>query len=325
MASKVETMAYANEVPWHGLGNSVSDDLTPAQMLKAAAIDWTVSKRKIFLDAGQEVKGQFALLRDSDDQFLSMVGETWKPVQNEIAMDFFKKYTEAGHMKMETAGSLANGKYVWALARLGMDFKLPGKGNDEVRGYLLLCSPHIRGKAMVIQFTPIRVVCWNTLNFALGSDLKGKAGAFRMPHSQEFNDSVKANAEIALGLAKGQMTEFKEMATLLAKKKAPTDKVEEFFCEVLKFNPKQGKRKPKADGEIREPRMLPKFRAALEHAPGQNIASAAGTWWGALNAVSYVIDHETGRDRSTALRNAWLGHTAGIKQRAVKLAIKNAA
>ena len=29
MAHNVETMAYAGEVPWHGLGTKVIDDLTP--------------------------------------------------------------------------------------------------------------------------------------------------------------------------------------------------------------------------------------------------------------------------------------------------------
>ena len=33
MAHAVETMAYAGEVPWHGLGKQVLPDLTPEQML----------------------------------------------------------------------------------------------------------------------------------------------------------------------------------------------------------------------------------------------------------------------------------------------------
>jgi phage/plasmid-like protein (TIGR03299 family) len=329
MVAAVETMAYAGEVPWHGLGNKVSNKLSPAMMLKAAQLDWTVSKRETAFKTKsgkwEPRTDEFALVRDSDEFRLSNVGLTYKPVQNEEALDFFKKFVVAGKMEMETAGALWGGRYVWALARLGHDFKL-AKG-DEVRGYLLLSQPHVFGKAMVIQFTPIRVVCWNTLTYAIGADLKGKAGAFTMPHSTKFDDSVKKRAEEALGLATHQMDEFKQAATLLAKKKATPKSVEEYFCNVLEFDPKtkQVKAKPTDETKVqREPRMLPQFREALEKAPGQDLSTAKGTWWGALNAVTYVVDHEMGRDRSTALRNAWLGHSAKVKRRAVTLALEEA-
>lgn len=41
MAHEMETMAYAGETPWHGLGVKVESNLTTAEMLKAAQIDWT--------------------------------------------------------------------------------------------------------------------------------------------------------------------------------------------------------------------------------------------------------------------------------------------
>lgn len=332
MVAAVETMAYAGETPWHGLGNKVSNNLTPAQMLKAAKLDWPVEKRELMYATKKgggtpiKVDGKFALVRGTDDRLLSIIGATYKPVQNEVVMDFFKKFVLAGHMKMETAGALHGGQYIWALARLGNDFTL-GK-EDEVRGFLLLSQPHVLGKAMVIQFTPIRVVCWNTLTFALGSDLKGKPGSFRMPHSIAFNDAVKKRAEEALGLSKHQMDEFKQAATLLSKKKAKPEDVESYFCEVLKFDPKTAAKKAKGkkgeEAEIKVPRMLPKLQLALTHAPGAQMPTALGTWWGAANAVTYVVDHELGRDQSASLRTAWLGAKAALKRRAVGLAIKRA-
>ena len=48
MAHEIETMAYAGQVPWHGLGIEVTDDLTPVQMMQAAELDWTVSKRPAY-------------------------------------------------------------------------------------------------------------------------------------------------------------------------------------------------------------------------------------------------------------------------------------
>jgi phage/plasmid-like protein (TIGR03299 family) len=236
-------------------------------------------------------------------------------------MDFFSKFVKAGHMKMETAGSLWEGRYIWGLARIGKDFSI-GKA-DEVRGYVLLCSPHVLGKAMLLQCTPIRVVCWNTLCMALGSSLKGKGNAFRMPHTTEFSDAVKADAELALKLVTEQMVEFKDAATLLSKKKIDDKAAEVFFCDVLQFDPKKAAKKK--NEEIKVPRMLPKFQEALQTAPGAQLAGSAGTLWGALNAVTFVCDHDGGRgERSTELKNAWLGHKSNIKRRALKVALEHA-
>ena len=124
-----------------------------------------------------------------------------------------------------------------------------------------------------------------------------------------------------LGLAVKQTAEFKEVVTLLSKKKMTPKATEDYFCDVLQFDPKKADKKK--DGEAQEPRMLPKFRAALTHAPGQELPSALGTAWGSFNAVTAVIDHETGRgDRSVALKNIWLGHQAGVKRRALDLAVE---
>jgi phage/plasmid-like protein (TIGR03299 family) len=315
MAHKVETMAYANEVPWHGLGNNVAADMTPEQMMVASGTDWTVSKRQVhFPDtAGKliQAKGEFVIARDTDDKVLTTVGSTYTPMQNKDMFDFFKKFTEAGGMTMETAGSLAEGKYVWALARIGKDFKIgTGKGADEIRPYLLIMSPHVHGKALIMQYTPIRVVCWNTLSMALGSDLKGNKHGFKMAHSRKW-EVVKEEAEAVLGLSIKQTDEFKGAATLLAKAKASKDQTEEFFLKVLQMKPDAKK----------TPIALPKFRAALEHAPGSMLTTAKGTWWGALNAVTYVVDHELGKDKETSLRGAWIGNHSKTKRRALELAM----
>ena len=44
MVANVETMAYAGETPWHGIGTQVSEELTPFEMIKSAGLDWNVRK-----------------------------------------------------------------------------------------------------------------------------------------------------------------------------------------------------------------------------------------------------------------------------------------
>jgi phage/plasmid-like protein (TIGR03299 family) len=326
MTAAVETMAWTGEVPWHGLGQEVTNKLSPEEMLVAAGIDWEVEKRKIYFELTNGKMGivpdQYALTRKTDEKVLSVVGRVYKEVQNHDAVSFFKDFTEAGDMTMETMGSLWGGRHIWALARIGKDI-MAGKGkSDELRNYLLMCSSHVQGKANIMQFTSVRVVCWNTLTMALGGNLKGAKDAFRMPHYQPFNDNVKTRAQEALGLAIGQVEEYKTNVDKLVKAKVSTEQVEEYFCEVLQFDPKAEGLAIKADGTVREPYDLPKFRAALTHAPGAKLPTAIGTAWGAYNAVTYVVDHDLGKDRSTALKNIWLGHKSDVKRRAFDLALE---
>src|SRR5688572_17311620 len=97
MTDAVETMAYNKaETPWHGLGNPVHSNMTPDEMLTAAGIKWKVKKEPIFHRSKEgkyeEVDGKFALTRMSDHSVLSIVGATYKPIQNEEAFTFFKRF-----------------------------------------------------------------------------------------------------------------------------------------------------------------------------------------------------------------------------------------
>ena len=169
MAHMVETMAYSGSVPWHGLGVAVSNDLTPTQMMQKAGLDWRVDEVDCFIKTrnGDVKTGQKALVRSTDDRILTTVGENWNPVQNSDAFEFFSEYVMAGDMEMHTAGSLKDGQMVWALAKVKESFEL-FKG-DTVESYLLFSNPHQYGKSIDIRFTPIRVVCNNTLTLSLDS------------------------------------------------------------------------------------------------------------------------------------------------------------
>jgi len=176
MSHEVETMAYAGEVPWHKLGTRVSADLTPRQMMVKAGCDWEVNKVPTYaaMDGVDLIPtGSSALIRSSDNSVLAPnVGENWEPVQNVEAFDFFTEYCLAGDMEMHTAGSLADGKNVWALAKVNESFDV--LGNDQVDSYLLFSNPHQYGKSLNVRFTPIRVVCNNTLTMSLSHKSKNE-------------------------------------------------------------------------------------------------------------------------------------------------------
>ena len=342
MSHEVETMAWAGNKPWHGLGVEVDDDLTPLEMQEAAQLDWTVSKRPSYTldspvwseDVGIiQAENTFHIVRDSDNRILSHCGRDYLPIQNKDVFEFFKRFTEAGHMTMETAGSLKDGGEIWGLAKISEDFELAG--DDLIKGYLLINQPHIVGKSMTVKLTPIRVVCNNTLTMALG---QSGTASFRMPHVKEFGNDVIQAAENALGLSAAAMTEFRDNSIILSKAKAKHSDVLDYVGEIYQptmiaeYRKEQLLRESGKALGMQEPlkEKLNKFPSlvveALEHSPGANLKSAKGTWWGALNAVTYVEDHlRESQTEGNALHSAWFGAAANRKSKALALAMKRAA
>lgn len=302
MSHEIETMAYTNEVPWHGLGFKVDNKQTVDSMMKAAKIDWKVEKQKMYLANGTEVNDNYALVRDSDSRVLDVVGNVYKPAQNADTFKFFKEYVEAGDAYMETAGSLRNGQFVWGLANLNATFKL--KGDDQVKGYLLLMSPHKQGKSLIARFTTVRVVCNNTLTLAL----REGGSEFRMSHRTDFNEAMIEKAKDTLGIARDQMAEFAKTAEKLSKMKFKREEVIEIFAPI--YQPNAAIEDLRNDFETEGSALMKRMMDVLERAPG----AQPDNGWGVLNAVTYYSDHIASRTSDKRLTNAWIGKTANQKE-----------
>ena len=313
MSHEVETMAYAGAVPWHGLGVAVSNDLTPRQMMVKAGLDWSVEKVPTFARVGDEEvpTGVEALIRSSDNKVLTQVGSNWNPVQNEEAFDFFAEYCAAGDMEMHTAGSLKGGQMVWALAKIKESVDI--LGGDQVDSYLLFSNPHMYGKSIDVRFTPIRVVCNNTLTLSLGQQV---ANSCKLNHRSEFNpEKVKE----ALGIAHEKFAKYKEMAEFLSSKKFNAESLIQYYNEVFPRT-YQGKKEVKV---VDFKDLTTNGQAAfsyLETQPGAEFGE--GTWWQALNSVTYLTDHKMGRSTDSRLASAWFGSNQNRKEKAVNKAVE---
>jgi len=311
MAHLVETMAYAGQVPWHGLGERVSNDLSPMQMMQKARVDWSVTKENMYILDGISVPSKKALLRGGDNKVLDIVGDDWEPVQNEEAFNFFNEYCAAGDMEMHTAGSLMDGKIVWVLAKIKESFDvLPG---DQVDNFLLFTNPHRYGQSLNVRMTPIRVVCNNTLQMSLSSKSKNEVS---LNHRRTFDaDLVKQQ----LGIAHQKFDQYKEFAQFLANKKAKSADVIQFVNKVFPHSNTKGR-------DVKDYEDLsPSAKRAMDARQSQPGAEyAEGTWWNALNAVTYLVDHELGRSDDTRITSAWYGYNAKRKLIAVNTAIEMA-
>ena len=311
----VETMAYAGEVPWHKLGVPVSNDLTPVQMMDKAGLNWNVREVESFIefDGKRIATGQKSLVRETDGKILTNVGADWNPVQNETAFEFFNEFVMSGEMEMHTAGSLKGGQMVWALAKVGESFEL--FGDDKIDSYLLFSNPHQYGKSIDVRFTPIRVVCNNTLTFSLSSK---KDNSVKVGHRTQFDpESVKES----LGVAKSQLNTYKDMAEFLGSKRFTTDSLIEYYNTVF---PRTADKR--VQGKALSVETLSRNAKlaydALEQQPGSKYAE--GSWWQAFNSVTYITDHVQGRNADNRLYSSWYGPNQSRKANALKSAVEYA-
>lgn len=308
MAHMVETMAYAGEVPWHGLGVKVNDDLSVEEMIEAAGLNWTVSKQPTFFRVGNEeiATGKYALIRDTDKRFLSNVSDGWEPCQNIDAFSIFEEFVERNELEMHTAGSLKDGQVVWGLAKMKDQFAL---FNDDVtEQYLLLVNPHVFGQGIHVRSTPIRVVCNNTLSFALGRASEVQA---TQNHRAAFDAE---RMKEAIGLTREKLRQYETMASFLASKRYNDEKFKEYLNVVFpNFSKKEEK-------QTELSRNANRAYEIVETQPGAEYGK--GTWWQAFNSVTYLVDHELGRNADTRLQSAWLGVNKDRKNMALEKAVE---
>ena len=302
-------MAYRESkgIPWHGLGVPVSDDMTPMEMMKAANLDWKVSKQPSFVEINGEkvLTGQEALVRETDGKILTNVSGNWKPCQNEDAFEFFNEFVSAGDMVMDTAGSLKDGQMVFAAADVKDGFVLDN--DDEVKGYLLFSNPHVYGKSIDVKFVMTRVVCNNTLSMALTE--RGQP-AVRLSHRNHFNPEM---VKELLGISHNRVEQFQEAAQFLSSKRYSDKAYKLFLSQVFGTSNQEGKILSRTAERALE---------IVDTQPGADMSP--GTWWNAYNSVTYMTDHEMGRSADTRAAASWFGHNAKRKLDALNLAVEMA-
>ena len=312
----VETMAYAGERPWHGLGNRLSPQQSIETWRQQAGMDWQIEESEVRYITGSNNVGvinafpeQKVLYRSDTKAPLAVVSKRFQVVQPSEILEFYRELTACSGFELETAGVLRAGRKFWALARTGQSTSL--KGRDKVDGYLLLATACDGTLATTAQFTSVRVVCNNTLQIALGD----AHGAIKVSHRSQFDpDAVKRQLGITVSAWDGFVARMKA----LCDRPVDPDSVEELLRRVLTYTGPEGKR------SVVNEQALASVRSLYEGGGrGALMASSRGTAWGLLNSITEYVDHHR-RARSDDHRRdaAWFGQGAQIKQRAWGEAMK---
>lgn len=310
MSAYVESMISVGEKPWHGLGTVLDEPPTVQDAILQAGLDWKVELHKVSASADLAVghqsmiiDGSLAICRMFKNEGLiqnvyGIVSKKYEPLQNSEAFEFFQPILDSGHVHLETAGSLKKGEIVWVLAKLDEDIKvgMDIKGDaDMVRPYLLLSMGHNGKRSVKIAFTPIRVVCWNTLSM---SDIDQ---GVMIPHRKGVADTVK---EASFDFAETIQTYkyigkvFKAMNSTVP----PDEKIDKFVHKML----------PMADGiDQRSAELVMRKRENII----ENYGAEVQTVWGLYNAFTGFVDHDirTKNGAEGKLMNAWFGNGAKMK------------
>ncbi len=224
MAANVETMFSVREKLWHGLGIIVKEAPTSADAIRLAGLDWSVVQEPIYTNFNRVVDGYRANVRSSDRKVLGVVSDRYKVVQNVDAFSFTDELLGKG-VRYETAGSLQEGKKVWLLARLPREYIIAG---ERISPYLVFSNTHDGSGSVKVAITPVRVVCNNTLNLALGTAKR----SFSMIHTGNIQDKIQ-EAKDTLFLAEEYMDCLGVEFERLRRQKITDAQVKEYIESLL--------------------------------------------------------------------------------------------
>lgn len=215
----------AKEKAWHGLGQIVDQAQTSEEAIKLAHLDFEVAKFRnhvLWSDIEGSIENidllhdlptpSYSTVRTDTLDVLGTVGKEYEVVQNVEAFNFIDSLVGSGEAIFETAGALGNGETIFITCKLPDTIAMPSFPDDLIEQYLLLRLSHDGSSAVKVVFTPIRVVCNNTLDMAMANkksfvSFKHTANVRnKMDQARKMidlaRDSFKATVESYEGLAK---------------------------------------------------------------------------------------------------------------------------
>jgi phage/plasmid-like protein (TIGR03299 family) len=302
--------------PWHQRDFNLPAHQSVDAWIERTDMNFEICESPVHFNAAQAKSlSQFqsfeekkVLYRSDTGAPLSVVGEKYKVVQPREILEFYRDLTEVSGYTLETAGVIKGGKKIWALASTGQDATL--KRNDQVKSFLLLATACDGSLATTATPTSIRVVCSNTLAFALN----GSASAIKVPHSTQFNaHTVKKQ----LGVAISHWDSFMYQMKLLSERKVKTHESLNYFESVFNSETQTTEQKQN-ERAIKSVQLLFEGKGK-----GALLESSKDTAWGLLNAITEYVDHEKrARNHDFRLDSAWFGQGARLKQRALEVSLE---
>jgi len=310
---------------WHGLGKAFSDLNNLDTMAAESGLDYIVQRSKVRFATGPiatdgtglvEWPEQHVIFRTDSQAPLAIVSAKFNVHHQPkealaLMMDRAKKIGAT----MSTAMALKGGRIIVATAKTSAEHNVSnGKGGDDlVRSHINFGSSFDGSMRTIEFFSDTRIVCWNTLQAALGEEGVTK---IKTSHRTQYNQS---KSDLALNL--DSFAERMKLADEMARYSIDPVAVQDYFSRV--YCDGKTVEEMNEDEETRKQveRMLRRVIPSYTSSPGASLPTANGTLWGALNAVTYDIDH-VGTQHTDDARavSAMFGAGADIKAQAWNVA-----
>lgn len=310
---------------------NVEDCKTAEDVMSSAGLNWQVEKANVFakmknnfndfqnsIDGVQvdqffygECNNAYAIYRKDLNIPLGIVKGRYTPVQNVDAFSFFNDAIGKNKAIWQTAGYFGLGERIFVSAKLPNNILVNG---DPVENYLVFTNSHDGSTGVKILFTPIRVICENTLNAAIANCTSFVS--FR--HTKSVHSNIDMASEI-LGICKQKSIELEQKYTKLFNTKMSDLEVQEMLCniilndkekEMLKITGHTIQQIVDKDGQALYDTNISTKKANVIHDMneyyylGIGQSSIIGTAWGAYNAVTGYysnIDNSEGQKRMDSL------------------------
>jgi phage/plasmid-like protein (TIGR03299 family) len=308
MPANVETMFYTGATPWHGLGEKLESAPTISEAIEASGLNWEVGTKDLVTKDGYDVPAR-ATYRKDYNGILGVVGPRYVPLQNKDAFEWFQPFVDAGECSLHTGGSLSNGQKVWVLAQLNRDPSEIVSG-DEVQKFILLSNSHDGTTAIRVGYTPIRVVCVNTLAFAHSHK---ESNLLRIRHTRSSKTALD-NVRDIMDNINAQFEATAEQYRFLASRDFNQADVQKYVKVLLGID-----KKAPEDIKTRTQNILTEILATIE-GPKQSMPGVRGTWWAAYNGFNEYLNYTKGRNTNNRLESLWFGQNGTDNNKALQLA-----
>jgi phage/plasmid-like protein (TIGR03299 family) len=242
-----------------------------------------------------------------------VVGPRFAPLQNRAAFEWFQPFLDGREAALHTAGSLRQGSRVWVLAKLNRDPLVIAPG-DEVEKFILLSHGHDGSLAVRVGYTPIRVVCQNTLSMAHSSDA---SKLIRVKHTRDVHENL-ANIRQIMDVANAEFEATAEQYRLLVRRSINQEDLRRYVQKVLRIEDE-----PSPSTRINH--IMDEISRLFEVGRGNDLPSVRGSLWASYNAVTEWLGYQRGRNPQSRLDSLWFGDSATLNRYALEIALAMAA